>query len=95
MPNPDVVWNTSRPDDFYKQVYVLPEHIKKKLSIAMKALVRSKDPRELGEWKPHLKFGGAYVTDLTDGYRLSYLVDFENRIITIIRAGTHKEVQGK
>jgi mRNA-degrading endonuclease RelE of RelBE toxin-antitoxin system len=95
MPNPDVIWKTSRPDDFYKQVGVLPRHIKKKLSIVMKKLVRSQDPGKFGEWKPHLKFGGAFVADLTDGYRLSYQVDFENRVITIIQAGTHKMVQGK
>lgn len=95
MPDPTVIWRTSRPDDFYRQVNVLPDNVKKKLSVVMKALVRHPDPRKLGEWKSNLKYGGAYVTDLPDGYRLSYLVNFETRIIEIIRVGTHKYVQGK
>jgi hypothetical protein len=61
----------------------------------MKDMVRSRDPTKLGEWKPNLKYGGAWVVDLNDGYRLSYIPDFDTRIIEIIRAGTHKFVQGK
>jgi mRNA-degrading endonuclease RelE of RelBE toxin-antitoxin system len=88
-------WSIDTPDNFYKkQIRSLPISAQKKLQSIMHAMIPCNDPKEFGTWK-NTKYGPAYVADLNDSYRLAYLVDFDARVITIIRAGDHKEVYGK
>jgi hypothetical protein len=61
----------------------------------MTEMLYSDDPREFGVWK-NTKYGPAYVADLSErDHRLSYLIDYDAKVIIIIRAGDHKEVYGK
>ena len=67
-----------------------------KLGQEMNKLAYSEYPNRLGE-KKLTKYGEAYVMDIekSGGLRLSYLLDFQQKIITIIRFGDHKAVYGK
>jgi mRNA-degrading endonuclease RelE of RelBE toxin-antitoxin system len=88
-------WYIEKPDNFYnKQVKILPFSVQKKLQSIMTDLIHSYDPTKLGTLKI-TKYGHAYVADLSDSYRLAYIVDSDNRTIQIIRVGDHKKVYGK
>jgi mRNA-degrading endonuclease RelE of RelBE toxin-antitoxin system len=87
-------WSVQRPKKFDKQVRALPYPVQKKLSVVMTDMIWHENPTQLGI-KKNTMYGPAYVTDLDNSYRLAYLVDFGERMITIITVGDHKGVYGK
>ena len=92
------IWDLEKPDTFIKTVRKLKKENKaaaKRLGRIMDELLSSNFPNRLGE-KKLTKYGIVFTVDLdkSRGLRLSYTVDFTNKIITVIRVGDHKDVYG-
>ena len=88
-------WGFEKPTNFKEQASRLPIEIRPKLTEVMTLLSESDNPLSLGK-KKLTRYGDLYAIRLNDYYRLSYIIRYpEKKIITIIRVGDHKFVQGK
>ncbi|NOJ27707.1 MAG: hypothetical protein DA330_06835 [Nitrososphaera sp.] len=71
-----------------------PANVKVSIIHRIEEMIELEDPGAIGSWKK-TKYGSAFVTNLNDSYRLSFLIHREYRIIQVLRVGDHKQVYGK
>lgn len=72
----------------------LEPHLKRKVKEAIREIVSSEDPADLGEQKRgHLRHFYAY--DLGRQYRIIYYISYTTRRVIFIDVGSHKQVYGK
>lgn len=92
--NDNRVWNVNYPDNFDNQFRKLPANVKLQFLHRVAEMIELEDPSKIGIWKK-TRYGPAFVVDLNDSYRLSFLIHREHRIIQVLRIGDHKQVYGK
>ncbi len=86
------MWIPERTRKFVKQYKKLHSDLQKKIDLVIIELVNSKNPTELGDYKPSIK-AYAYVLDKSN--RILYNVSFNENVIEFIRVGSHKQVYDK
>ena len=59
---------------------------------AILTLTQSENPKNLGNYKNSL---GCFTYDITKSFRITFGIDYENRIINILSIGDHKQTYGK
>lgn len=77
------IWNVNYPDNFDNQFKRLPANVKVSLIHRIEEMIELGDPGAIGRWKK-TKYGPAFVTNLNDSYRLSFLIHREHRIIQVL-----------
>jgi len=86
-------WTIVRSDKFKERYKEKSPKLRAKVDEAIKLLVESSDPRNLGRPK-HGTLRGCYGHDLDLKNRILYGVDFVKREIYFLRVCSHKEVYG-
>lgn len=86
------MWNFERTSKYRKQYKALDLQLQNKVKEALTQLANSKNPRELGEYKPGLK---VYAYDLDKSNRILYDARFSDNIIELYRVGDHKQTYGR
>lgn len=86
------MWRLDKRPKFVKQYSRLGNERQKYVDNALRELVKSENPVELGEFKSSIKVF-AYVVNKSD--RILFDVDYPNDTIVLLRVCDHKSVYGK
>ena len=85
------MWIFERKNRFKKQFKRLDPNLQKKVETILRNFAISDDPSRLGVYKKSMR---VFAYELDKSNRLLYDVDFENKIILLIRVGDHKSAYG-
>jgi len=87
-----VEWKINEPSDIRKTFRKLGKSEKNQYRTAIRTLAESEDPKVHGNYKNNL---GCFTYNITKSFRITFDIDYENRIINIIKIGDHKQIYGK
>jgi mRNA-degrading endonuclease RelE of RelBE toxin-antitoxin system len=85
------LWRIDESEIVTKQLKKLGSIERKKYLSAITDLYNSDDPKRIGRYKRN----GYYAYRITNSCRLIYRVSFNEKVITLVSLGDHKEVYGK
>jgi mRNA-degrading endonuclease RelE of RelBE toxin-antitoxin system len=86
-------WDIVRSNRFKQRYNEKPANLRAKVDEAIKLLVESDDPRNLGRRK-YGSLEGTYGHDIDFRNRILFMVDLVKREIHFLRVCSHKEVYG-
>jgi mRNA-degrading endonuclease RelE of RelBE toxin-antitoxin system len=86
------LWQIDQRSQFKRQYKLLGSERQKKVDNAIRDLIISGDPANCGDYKKSMK---TYAYELSKGDRIIYDINYEAKIIILLRVCDHKSVYGK
>lgn len=93
MSQPDpIYWGIDEPKKFEKARRKLPADIQDIYAQKIALMIHSPNPvGRVDKWE-RTRYGLVWMARLSDYYRFSYILEKENKVIRLIRIGSHKAV---
>gem|GEM_PF-3301968 len=85
-------WQIEEPHNIRKIFKRLGQPEKDQYRSAIRTLATTQDPKDHGEYKKSL---GCFTYDITSSFRMTFDIDYVNRIIYILSIDDHKGTYGK
>ena len=86
-----MTWDFARRPTFQKQFQNLDNHIQMRVNNALENLARSKNPTDLGTYKPNMQVFAYNIGK----YRIIFSVRYSENLIDLIRVCDHKSAYSK
>jgi mRNA-degrading endonuclease YafQ of YafQ-DinJ toxin-antitoxin module len=88
---PERLWKFKASDTFRDLYHTKTDELRKRTKDLINLIAITKNPLTLGSKKKNLDF---WAADIAPDVRLAYNVDFQDRMVLLVKVCSHKELYG-